>query len=108
MKVRCKNLFCSAKDQYVNEQKFMEKDGEHNMKCPSCGHKGFMPSSHVLKTDEIMYQILKTSKHTLLKDELKKINYDKLPNSMDQQNFDDGTRYDIDIIAIGKNEGGKK
>jgi len=88
-------------DLTVNEKKFIEKDGQHKMKCPTCGYQGFMPYSHVLTLDEVMYQIIKASKHNLLKDKLKQINFDKLPRSMEQQNYDDGTRYNIDIIATG-------
>jgi len=102
--VRCKNLFCSAMDITITKD-YSPKIGD--MKCPSCGYKGFMPYSHILKADEIILQILKKQKTVLWKDLFKQINYEKLPRSLEQQNLDDGTRYDIDIIAIGikKEEG---
>jgi len=100
-KIQCKNLFCDAEP--VNTIKGYFK---LDTRCNKCGSKGFMPAHHVLTVDQVMYQILKASKHTLLKELFKKINYDKLPKNMDQQNYDDGTRYNIDIIATGiKKEG---
>ena len=99
MKVICKSMFCSAMKQHVDEQKFKENKGEYKMECPTCKHKGFMPEHHVLNLDEIIDQIIMTSREALLKDMFKRINYEKLPRSLEQQTMDTGVRYDIDIIA---------
>jgi len=85
IKVRCKNLFCSAMGQYVDEKKFIEKEGMNKMICKSCGHAGFMPENHVLQCKEILRQIEEKKEKILWKDLFKMVNYNKMPRSVDQQ-----------------------
>lgn len=86
IKVWCKNLFCHNMPIYINKD-FIEEYKEK--RCPYCGHIGFMPDYHILKTGEVIKQIMKlTEKRVLFREAFRVINFDKLPRSIEQQTND--------------------
>ena len=81
--VCCQNLLCHRRPTLVDEKDF-EKTCK-TMKCPDCGWVGFMPSYHVLKTDQIIEQIKSWRETRLFRECFRLINFEKLPGTLQIQ-----------------------